>query len=101
MPASAQQPSVDNEFVVLSGSANVPAGEEVGDLVVFHGSSNVEGIVNGSLTAFDAPVTISGQVNGDVVWTVPTFVPLSYWLPREVAGSVVRLFVLGGWDEPE
>jgi cytoskeletal protein CcmA (bactofilin family) len=67
MPASAQQPSVDNEFVVLSGSADVPAGEEVGDLVVFHGSSNVEGIVNGSLTAFDAPVTISGQVNGDVV----------------------------------
>ena len=47
--------------------ADVPEGEEVGDLVVFHGSATVDGTVNGSLTAFDAPVTISGQVNGDVV----------------------------------
>jgi hypothetical protein len=35
--------------------------------VVFHGSSTVDGTVDGSLTAFDAPVTISGRVNGDVV----------------------------------
>ena len=56
-----------DEFVVLSGRADVPEGEEVGDLVVFHGSATVDGTVNGSLTAFDAPVTISGQVNGDVV----------------------------------
>ena len=56
-----------DEFVVLSGRADVPEGEEVGDLVVFHGSATVDGTVNGSLTAFDAPVTISGRVNGDVV----------------------------------
>ena len=54
-------------FVVLSGPADVPRGEQVGDLVVFHGSSTVDGTVNGSLTAFDAPVTISGSVTGDVV----------------------------------
>ena len=54
-------------FVVLSGPADVPRGEQVGDLVVFHGSSTVDGSVNGSLTAFDAPVTISGRVTGDVV----------------------------------
>jgi hypothetical protein len=53
--------------VVLSGPADVPQGAQVGDLVVFHGSSTVDGTVNGSLTAFDAPVTISGTVNGDVV----------------------------------
>ena len=47
--------------------ADVPAGETVGDLVVFHGSSTVDGTVEGSLTAFDAPVTISGRVQGDVV----------------------------------
>jgi hypothetical protein len=35
--------------------------------VIFHGSSTVDGTVNGSLTAFDAPVTIAGRVNGDVV----------------------------------
>jgi hypothetical protein len=62
-------------FVVLSGPADVPRGRLVGDLVVFHGSSTVDGTVNGSLTAFDAPVTISGRVElasganvtGDVV----------------------------------
>ena len=53
--------------MVLSGRADVPEGQTVGDLVVFHGSSTVDGTVNGSLTAFDAPVTISGRVNGDVV----------------------------------
>jgi cytoskeletal protein CcmA (bactofilin family) len=53
--------------VVLSGRADVPRDRQVGDLVVFHGSSTVDGTVNGSLTAFDAPVTISGRVNGDVV----------------------------------
>jgi Polymer-forming cytoskeletal len=56
-----------DEFVVLTGRADVVEGEQVGDLVVFHGSSTVGGTVNGSLTAFDAPVTISGRVNGDVV----------------------------------
>jgi hypothetical protein len=54
-------------FVVLTGPADVPRGKQVGDLVVFHGSSTVDGTVNGSLTAFDAPVAISGTVNGDVV----------------------------------
>src|ERR671910_994706 len=66
-PAWAQDGRADEEFVVLSGRADVPEGEEVGDLVVFHGSSAVDGTVNGSLVAFDAPVTISGEVDGDVV----------------------------------
>jgi hypothetical protein len=66
-PAWAQDGQADVAFVVLSGRADVPEGEEVGDLVVFHGSSAVNGTVNGSLVAFDAPVTISGEVDGDVV----------------------------------
>jgi hypothetical protein len=67
-PAWAQQGGQASEaFVVLSGRADVPEGQQVGDLVVFHGSSTVDGTVDGSLTAFDAPVTISGRVNGDVV----------------------------------
>ena len=56
---------------VRSAQTAAGRGEETvhlfGDLVVFHGSSTVDGTVNGSLTAFDAPVTISGRVNGDVV----------------------------------
>jgi hypothetical protein len=66
-PAWAQAAETTEAFVVLSGRADVPEGQTVGDLVVFHGSATVDGTVNGSLTAFDAPVTISGQVNGDVV----------------------------------
>jgi hypothetical protein len=66
-PAWAQDVQAGEAFVVLSGPADVPRGQQVGDLVVFHGSSTVDGTVNGSLTAFDAPVTISGRVAGDVV----------------------------------
>src|SRR6266511_1518582 len=66
-PAWAQDAQTTEAFVVLSGRADVPEGQQVGDLVVFHGSSTVDGTVDGSLTAFDAPVTISGRINGDVV----------------------------------
>jgi hypothetical protein len=66
-PAWAQDGQASEAFVVLSGRADVPEGQQVGDLVVFHGSSTVDGTVDGSLTAFDAPVVISGRVNGDVV----------------------------------
>ena len=66
-PAWAQATQASEAFVVLSGRADVPQGQQVGDLVVFHGSATVNGTVDGSLTAFDAPVTISGRVNGDVV----------------------------------
>jgi len=66
-PAWAQEAQGQEAFVVLSGRADVPQGQTVGDLVVFHGSSTVDGTINGSLTAFDAPVTIAGRVNGDVV----------------------------------
>jgi hypothetical protein len=66
-PAWAQNAQGPEAFVVLSGRADVPKDQQVGDLVVFHGSSTVDGTVNGSLTAFDAPVTIAGRVNGDVV----------------------------------
>ena len=66
-PAWAQDGKGTDAFVVLSGKADVPKGQQVGDLVVFHGSATVAGTVDGSLTAFDAPVTISGRVNGDVM----------------------------------
>ena len=61
-PAWAQATQTSEAFVVLSGRADVPEGQTVGDLVVFHGSATVDGTVDGSLTAFDAPVTIGPQV---------------------------------------
>jgi hypothetical protein len=65
--AAAQDGQAPEEFVVLSGPADVPAGRQVGDLVVFQGSATIDGTVNGSLTAFSAPVIISGRVTRDVV----------------------------------
>ena len=45
-PAWAQAAQTTEAFVVLSGRADVPEGQQVGDLVVFHGSSTVDGTVN-------------------------------------------------------
>jgi hypothetical protein len=47
-PAWAQAGQASEAFVVLSGRADVPEGQQVGDLVVFHGSSTVDGTVDGS-----------------------------------------------------
>ena len=47
-PAWAQATDTTEAFVVLSGRADVPKGQQVGDLVVFHGSSTVDGTVDGS-----------------------------------------------------
>ena len=41
-PAWAQAGQASEAFVVLSGRADVPKGQQVGDLVVFHGSSTVD-----------------------------------------------------------
>ena len=47
-PAWAQVTDTTEAFVVLSGRADVPKGQQVGDLVVLHGSSTVDGTVDGS-----------------------------------------------------
>jgi hypothetical protein len=65
-PAWAQAAQTTETFVVLSGRADVPQGQQVGDLVVFHGSSTVDGTVNGSLTALgEAELGILDQVADD------------------------------------
>src|SRR5204863_1051772 len=53
--------------VVLSGDVQVRRGEVSRDVVVIHGSVDVEGTVWGSVVVFDGPVRISGLVKGDVV----------------------------------
>ena len=45
-PAWAQAAQTTEAFVVLSGPADVPEGQQVGDLVVFHGSATVDGTVD-------------------------------------------------------
>ncbi len=68
-PALAQ---VDNpvaavDQVVLSGTVDVPRGASVGEVVVFHGSADIAGVVHGDVVVLDGPVAISGLVSGTVV----------------------------------
>jgi hypothetical protein len=53
--------------IVLSGSVNVPKGRTVGEVIVFHGSVTVLGVVQGDVVVLDGPITVSGQVSGTVV----------------------------------
>ena len=66
-PAGAATSTERDDVVVLSGTAFVPEGETVHDVVVFSGSVLIEGTVEGNVVAFDAPVTVSGTVNDGIV----------------------------------
>lgn len=68
-PVSAATPTDPGQadVVVVSGTAFVPEGEIVHDVVVFHGSALIEGTVRGKVVAFDAPVTVSGTVESGIV----------------------------------
>lgn len=58
---------VFEDQVVLSGNVDVPRGSAVGEVVVFHGRANVEGVVHGDVVVLSGPITVSGQVSGSVV----------------------------------
>jgi hypothetical protein len=60
-------PAQPEDQIVLSGSVNVPKGRTVGEVVVFHGSVTIAGVVRGDVVILDGPVTVSGQVSGAVV----------------------------------
>lgn len=64
-PALAAEGS--NDFVVLTGTLVVPAGETVGDAVIFDGDATIEGTTTGSVVVFNGDATILGEVGGDVV----------------------------------
>lgn len=56
-----------NERIVISGPVEVKAGESVGDVMILHGSADVDGTVNGDLMVLDGPIEVSGTVDGDLV----------------------------------
>jgi hypothetical protein len=53
--------------IVLSGDISVRRGEDVGELVVFHGSARVAGVVHGDVIVVDGRIEVTGQVSGSVV----------------------------------
>lgn len=67
-PSPADQPDPEPRAqIVLSGDVSVSRGEEVGELVVLHGSARVAGVVHGDVIVVDGPIEVTGQVSGTVV----------------------------------
>jgi hypothetical protein len=53
---------------VLSGSVTVPKGQQVGEIVVFHGRATIAGTVDGDVVVLDGPITVNGAyITGSVV----------------------------------
>ena len=53
--------------IVLSGDVFVRRGQEVGEVVVLHGSVTVAGVVRGDVVVIDGRIRVTGQVSGSVV----------------------------------
>ena len=68
--ASAQTDPTDAEprdQIVLSGDVQVRRGQEVGEVVVLHGTATVAGVVRGDVVVLDGRIDVTGQVSGAVV----------------------------------
>jgi hypothetical protein len=66
-PALAADVGEPQDQIVLSGTVDVPRGQEVGEVVVLHGSVSVEGVVHGDVVVLDGRISVTGQVSGAVV----------------------------------
>ena len=53
--------------IVLSGDVQVRRGQEVGEVVVLHGTATVAGVVRGDVVVLDGRIGVTGQVSGAVV----------------------------------
>lgn len=56
-----------DDRVIITGGAEVPGGETVGDLFVVDGDVTVDGDVEGDLVAVAGDLRLSGEVTGDVL----------------------------------
>jgi hypothetical protein len=66
--AGAQAATRDpGDQIVLSGRVLVPRGQAVGEVVVFHGRVQIEGVARQDVVVLDGAVVISGQVSGSVI----------------------------------
>jgi hypothetical protein len=69
-PSPAEDPDATREprdQIVLSGDISVRRGEEVGELVLLHGTATIAGVVHGDVIVVDGRIEVTGQVSGSVV----------------------------------
>jgi len=66
-PSPGVAASQGQDQVVLTGRVLVPRGTTVGDVVVFHGRAQIDGVALGDVVVLDGPIAVSGQVSGSVI----------------------------------
>jgi hypothetical protein len=69
-PASAQQGGAQEDprdLIVLSGDVAVRRGEDVGEVIVLHGTASVSGVVHGDVVVIDGSISVTGHVSGSVI----------------------------------
>jgi hypothetical protein len=64
---AAAQAREDEDQIVLSGTVEVPRGNQVGEVVVLHGSARIDGVALGDVIVLDGGIIIEGQVSGSVI----------------------------------
>jgi len=64
---AAAQPMEAEDQIVLSGTVEVPRGNEVGEVVVLHGSARIDGVALGDVIVLDGGIIVDGQVSGSVI----------------------------------
>lgn len=84
-PAAAAS-SEPQDQIVLSGTVDVPRGQEVGEVVVLHGTVSVEGVVRGDVVVLDGRISVTGQVSGAVVAISG---PVSIGPDAQIGGDVI------------
>ena len=66
-PASAQDEESSDDQIVLTGRAEVRAGERVNTVVILDGPAMIDGTVDGSVVALNGDVRVTGTVDEAVV----------------------------------
>jgi len=60
-------PEEPRDQIMLAGDVSVRRGQEVGEVVVLHGTVAVAGVVRGDVIVLDGRIEVAGQVSGSVV----------------------------------
>lgn len=79
--------------IVLSGAVQVRRGDEVGEIVVLHGTADVAGIARGDVIVLDGRILVTGQVSGSVVSIdgAVTLGPNAHVLGSVIARDEIRI----------
>jgi cytoskeletal protein CcmA (bactofilin family) len=59
--------SAATDHVVITGGANVPAGQTVGDVIVIDGTVRIAGHATGDVVSVSGPVRVTGRIDGDLI----------------------------------